>query len=179
MGCAVVVDGATTAEAHRIEQLFAERDRMFSRFRPDSELSRVNRSHATVVGVSPAFADMVAWSLRAAATTDGLVDPTLGGAIEAAGYDRDFDDLRPDPAPAGEGVPGRWTAVRVTRGWLSRPPGLKLDLNDQALKDKTKAEVEAAIGKGVFGSPYFIVDGEPFWGIDRLEQLDRWLRGAF
>lgn len=54
-----------------------------------------------------------------------------------------------------------------------------VDLNDQAIKDRTKAEVDAAIGKGVFGSPYFIVDGEAFWGIDRLEQLDRWLVEKF
>ena len=57
--------------------------------------------------------------------------------------------------------------------------GLKPDLNDQAIKDKTKTEVEAAIARGVFGSPYFIVDGEPFWGIDRFDQLERWLRGPF
>lgn len=144
MGCAVAVDGATTAEARRIEQLFADRDRMFSRFRPDSELSRVNRARASVVAVSPAFAEMVAWALRAAATTDGLVDPTLGEAIEAAGYDRDFDDLRPDPAPAGEGVPGRWPAVRVTRGWLSRPHGLKLDLNG-VVKGRTVDDALALI----------------------------------
>jgi 2-hydroxychromene-2-carboxylate isomerase len=32
----------------------------------------------------------------------------------------------------------------------------------------------------VFGSPFVIVDGEPFWGLDRFEQIDRWLaRGGF
>ena len=55
----------------------------------------------------------------------------------------------------------------------------QIDLNDQAVKDRTKTEVEAAIARGVFGSPYFIVDGEPFWGIDRFEQMERWLRGPF
>jgi 2-hydroxychromene-2-carboxylate isomerase len=48
-------------------------------------------------------------------------------------------------------------------------------LADQAVKDRAKAEVEAAIAKGVFGSPYVIVDGEPFWGVDRFDQLDKWL----
>ena len=57
--------------------------------------------------------------------------------------------------------------------------GLKPDLNDQAVKDKTRAEVDAAIAKGVFGSPYILVDGEPFWGIDRFDQLERWLREPF
>lgn len=57
--------------------------------------------------------------------------------------------------------------------------GLKPDLSDSSLKEKTKAEVDAAIARGVFGSPYVIADGEPFWGIDRFDQLDRWLRGPF
>ena len=57
--------------------------------------------------------------------------------------------------------------------------GLKPDLNDQAVKDKTRAEVDAALARGVFGSPYIIVDGEPFWGVDRFEQIERWLRGPF
>jgi 2-hydroxychromene-2-carboxylate isomerase len=57
--------------------------------------------------------------------------------------------------------------------------GLDPDLNDQALKDRTRAEVDAAIAKGVFGSPYIVVDGEPFWGIDRFQQLERWLKAPF
>jgi 2-hydroxychromene-2-carboxylate isomerase len=57
--------------------------------------------------------------------------------------------------------------------------GLKPDLNDQSIKDRTRSEVEAAIAKGVFGSPYIVVDGEPFWGMDRFEQLERWLREPF
>ncbi len=57
--------------------------------------------------------------------------------------------------------------------------GLKPDINDQAVKDKTRAEVDAAVAKGVFGSPYIVVDGEPFWGADRFDQLERWLREPF
>jgi len=57
--------------------------------------------------------------------------------------------------------------------------GLKPDLNDPAIKDKTRAEVDAALARGVFGSPYVIVDGEPFWGIDRFDQLERWLKEPF
>ena len=58
--------------------------------------------------------------------------------------------------------------------------GLKRDetlaaLNDSAIKEKLKNEVDAAIKLGVFGSPYIVVDDEPFWGIDRFDQLERWL----
>jgi 2-hydroxychromene-2-carboxylate isomerase len=57
--------------------------------------------------------------------------------------------------------------------------GLKPDINAQEIKDKTRAEVDAALAKGVFGSPYIVVDGEPFWGVDRFDQLERWLREPF
>lgn len=48
-------------------------------------------------------------------------------------------------------------------------------LNDPAVKDRLRREVDAAIALGVFGSPYIVVDGEPFWGADRLDQVERWL----
>jgi len=57
--------------------------------------------------------------------------------------------------------------------------GLKPDVESQAVKDRTRAEVDAAVAKGVFGSPYVIIDGEPFWGMDRFEQIERWLREPF
>jgi 2-hydroxychromene-2-carboxylate isomerase len=49
-------------------------------------------------------------------------------------------------------------------------------LNDPAVKDRLRVEVEAAIERGVFGSPFFIVDGEPFWGHDRIPDVERWLK---
>jgi 2-hydroxychromene-2-carboxylate isomerase len=49
-------------------------------------------------------------------------------------------------------------------------------LQDPAVKDRLRSAVDDAIGRGVFGSPYVIADGEPFWGSDRLEQVERWLR---
>jgi 2-hydroxychromene-2-carboxylate isomerase len=48
-------------------------------------------------------------------------------------------------------------------------------LNDAAIKQRVREETEAAIARGVFGSPFIVVDGEPFWGADRLEQVERWL----
>jgi 2-hydroxychromene-2-carboxylate isomerase len=48
-------------------------------------------------------------------------------------------------------------------------------INGPAIKDRLKAEVEKAIARGVFGSPYIVVDGEPFWGMDRLDQVEKWL----
>ena len=48
-------------------------------------------------------------------------------------------------------------------------------LNDAALKERLRNEVDAAVERGVFGSPYIIIDNEPFWGADRLDQVDKWL----
>jgi 2-hydroxychromene-2-carboxylate isomerase len=52
--------------------------------------------------------------------------------------------------------------------------------NDPAWKDRLKRANEAALAAGMFGAPYFVVDGEPFWGNDRKGQIERWLaQGAF
>jgi 2-hydroxychromene-2-carboxylate isomerase len=52
---------------------------------------------------------------------------------------------------------------------------VRAGIGDQAVKDLTKVEVDKAIALGAFGSPYVVVDGEPFWGVDRFDQIDRWL----
>ena len=129
MGCDVVVAGAGRAELAAIEALFAERDAVFSRFQPGSELNRVNAAGGEVVAVSAAFARALGAALAAAVQTGGLVDPTLGRAIVAAGYSDDFGLLAPDPRPLGPADPGRWGDVRLSGRLLRRPRGLVLDLN--------------------------------------------------
>jgi thiamine biosynthesis lipoprotein len=79
---------------------------------------------------------MVELALRAARQTGGLVDPTLGAAIEAAGYDRDFAELTPSAAAAEPGARGRWRYVRLRQTLLHRPHGVRLDLNG-VVKGKT------------------------------------------
>ena len=130
MGCEVVVGGAGAPEVQAMEELFAERDARFSRFRADSELNGVNATAAPRL-VSKEFASTLSVALEAAAATNGLVDPTLGGAVVAAGYDRDFADLDSE-ADARErpcAWPGCWRSVRLTGSLLTRPPDVQLDLN--------------------------------------------------
>lgn len=55
---------------------------------------------------------------------------------------------------------------------------LEAALQDPAVKQRLRVETDAAIARGVFGSPFFIVDGEPFWGNDRLAEVDEWLRAG-
>jgi 2-hydroxychromene-2-carboxylate isomerase len=49
-------------------------------------------------------------------------------------------------------------------------------IEDPRIKERVKAEVDGAIAAGVFGSPFFIADGEPFWGVDRIPMLEDWVR---
>lgn len=66
--------------------------------------------------------------------------------------------------------------VTVCSKFGLKPDELRAALADQTIKDRTRTEVDQAIARGAFGSPYIIVDGEPFWGSDRLDQIDRWLK---
>jgi len=59
-------------------------------------------------------------------------------------------------------------------------PGLQQAMADPALKERLRAQNDAALARGVFGSPFFFVDDEPFWGSDRLPQIEKWLEtGGF
>ena len=48
-------------------------------------------------------------------------------------------------------------------------------LDNPAIQERIRQETDAAMEQGVFGAPFIIVDGEPFWGNDRLAEVDRWL----
>ena len=86
-------------------------DRVCSRFREDSELSAVNREAGQEVEVSPLFLECCTAAVRAAQLTDGDVDPTIGRALVALGYDRDYPDL------SGETARGRSVAIAAVPGW--------------------------------------------------------------
>ncbi|MHB8643496.1 MAG: FAD:protein FMN transferase, partial [Gaiellaceae bacterium] len=129
MGCEVVVVGARASERRAVERLFGERDRIFSRFHPDSELNRVNAAAGKPVHVSRVFAEMLRVALEAERETGGLVDPTLGAELEAAGYDTDFASLADDPHPPIRTKPRRPVAVRLAERSVLVPEGVRLDLN--------------------------------------------------
>jgi thiamine biosynthesis lipoprotein len=148
MGCRVEIGGATGREAAEIRRLFEARDRQFSRFRPESELCRVNESQREVVVVSKSFAQMAERALKAARATRGLVDPTLGAALRSAGYDRDFRALRPTPEAARPGPVGRWREVRVTGRLLIRPFGVELDLNGVVKGQTVDEALDLLSGEG-------------------------------
>ena len=98
----LVVAGPAALDAARAEavRLLSAVDAAYSRFRPDSDLVRANLAAGRWVRVHPLLVAALTAALAAAEETGGLVDPTLGAALEALGYDRDFAELpRPDGLP--------------------------------------------------------------------------------
>jgi thiamine biosynthesis lipoprotein len=136
----------------------ASLDGACSRFRPDSELGAVNRGAGTGVRAGPLLLDVVATSLRVAAATGGLVDPTVGPALRALGYDRDFRLLATSPRGTFEVRPAvGWRAVRLDRraGTIRVPRGSSLDLGAVAkayCADRIADRVHRAVGACVLVS---------------------------
>ena len=116
------------------EAFFAGVEARFSRFLPDSELSRLNQATGRTALASADLREIVRLALQAAQSTGGIFDPTVLDALEAAGYDRSIEHVRagetaPVPDWAGIAV-GRWAGVWVddTGGTITLPVGLRLDL---------------------------------------------------
>lgn len=149
MGCDIVVAGAGDAELEAIRRIFEARDRMFSRFRPSSELCAVNRAAGTPTLVTPRFAAMVECALAVARRTDGRVDPTVGASLAALGYDRDFAELGDDPAPAAPVAPAPgWRRVELDGRLLRLPAGCALDLNGVVKSAAVDEAVALLAGEG-------------------------------
>jgi len=156
-----VTEGRQLAAARAmLEADLAAVDLACSRFRPDSEIVALDRvTGGGPAEVSPLLAEAIAVALRAARLTDGDVDPTVGAAMNAVGYDRDFSLV------AREGPAVKLT-VRTIPGWrqvefdeqarlLRLPPGVRLDLGATAkawAADRAATRIAAATGSGVLVS---------------------------
>jgi thiamine biosynthesis lipoprotein len=145
MGCRVEL--SAPAAHGDVRALFDARDRRFSRFHESSELNRVNRTPYGLTLVSEELASMLSLSLDAARATGGLVTPTVGGALIAAGYDRDFRDLPLDgSAVQPAAVPSHHT-VSVRGNMLLRTEPVVLDLNG-VVKSRTVDDALVLVGHG-------------------------------
>ncbi len=141
-----------------VQRTVEEFDLACSRFREDSELSAVNARAGEPVVVGELLLDAVAAALRAALITDGDVDPTIGQALIAFGYDGDFaaiEDRRPANVSIAP-VPG-WRAVKLDReaGTIALPYGVRLDLGATAkalAADRAAQAAHASAGCGVLVS---------------------------
>ncbi|MHB8691423.1 MAG: FAD:protein FMN transferase [Solirubrobacteraceae bacterium] len=150
-----------------------------SRFRSDSELERVNANAGRFTRIGPLLHEAIAAGLRAAALTDGVVDPALGRAMRLAGYTRDYRELDPagelDPAEPDEAAApqplasrhrGRGVTVTRAGGWkqielsddppgVLIPEGMGLDLGATAkalCADRAARRIAAETGGGALVS---------------------------
>lgn len=94
-------------------------------------------------------------------------DPALAKRVARALYDAYFAHDRDISAPE--------TVVEIASGIGISSDEVRKAIDDPVEKERLRAAVDAAIAQGVFGSPYIVIDGEPFWGSDRLDQVERWL----
>jgi thiamine biosynthesis lipoprotein len=144
MGCdmrLLVEDGpdphaAAAAARARLEEI----DARLSRFRADSELARLNGDPRATVPASELLRVAVRAAIWAAEATQGLIDPTLLGDLEQAGYHASLPSLQligltealeeaPAPRPAQARGDARWRTIQIddAAGTITRPPGLRID----------------------------------------------------
>jgi FAD:protein FMN transferase len=132
----LVADANALPAAERLLRKVLRRiDRACNRFVPDSAISRLNANAGRTVMVDPMLLQAVRTALTAAEQTDGLVDPTVGPAMQALGYDHDIDEIPPDnPAPIRPVPAAGWHTVRLDDrlGTIQLLPGSTLDLGATA-----------------------------------------------
>jgi FAD:protein FMN transferase len=171
----VVTDPAALPAAESLlREFLAELDATCSRFRPDSDLSRLNNASGATLPVHPLLRAAVHSGLHAAESTDGLVNPLLGAHLITIGYDRTWSELtrpqprpqqgpRPQPAPQGgyqtaptvcpePGPAWRRIVVDDAAGTVTLPVGTMLDLGATAkawAADVAARQIAAEAGCGV------------------------------
>src|SRR5579884_2818828 len=136
-----------------VRSLFEEWEQTLSRFRPDSELSRLNERAGKTTAVSELLYSVLATALTAADATRGVYDPTLLSQLVRLGYDRTFDAL---PAVAAERmVPARpgggWRGIHMEpkyRG-VTLPAGVTLDFGGIAKGMAVDAALEQLRQRGI------------------------------
>jgi FAD:protein FMN transferase len=134
-------------------------DRACSRFRSDSELEMVHAHAGAAVRVSSLLFDALAASYDVAERTHGAVDPTVGNAIAALGYDKDLSEVQARPArpPAALRPVAGFTHVHLNsaRRTVRIPRGVRLDLGSSAkafAADRAAALICHEVGSGVLVS---------------------------
>jgi thiamine biosynthesis lipoprotein len=152
-----VTNPAVAGEALRLLRAELEAiDLAASRFRPDSELALLNANPGRTVAVSELLFEAIEAALRAGRLTDGLVDPTVGEALQLVGYDRDFADIERDGPPlrlTARPVPG-WRAITTdpAHRTVHVPAGVSIDLGATAkalCADRAATGASAITGAGV------------------------------
>lgn len=145
-----------------VDTELARLDLEASRFREDSEISAIHRDGGGIHRVSEGLAEAIGVALAAARWTGGLVDPTVGGALCALGYDRDFAAIgagQEVALPAAAPVPG-WRSVRLDGRVVHLPAGVRLDLGATAKGLGADRAARAAFGAAGSGGVLVSLGGD-------------------
>ena len=150
----VVTDPDSLAVARReVDAELDVIDAAASRFRPDSEINALAASAGRPTQVSEVLSEVLVAALSAARLTDGDVDPTIGAALIALGYDRDFAALDDTHLLATSmTIPATWSMITLDGRVVSVAPGIVLDLGATAkavAADRCAERVHQATGCGV------------------------------
>ncbi|MEZ4678449.1 MAG: FAD:protein FMN transferase [Caldilineaceae bacterium] len=142
----VEADATSAAAAFaEAEALFATNERALSRFDTTSELCALNRQSGTWFAATPLLWDVVMQAIELAGLTDGLFDPTLLNALEAAGYTRSFVLMQAAGNPADAAADGPSVPNSPSQAWAA----VALDRNRQAIKVPAGVRLDlGGIGKG-------------------------------
>jgi len=166
------LDAAVLAVGSELDDI----DRTCSRFRADSDVSRVNDAGGAWTTVDRLLVEAVEVALRAASITGGLVDPTVGESMLRIGYDRDFAEIPFDgpalPAEASWLVAPSWRLVEIRHGrsQIRAPRGIRLDLGSTAkalAADRAVTRAADVVGSGVLvslGGDIAVAGGVPEGG---------------
>lgn len=130
------------------------------------DMERTARLHGLPMVWPPRFPLLTVNAARAVYWA-GDIDPSWRRRLSLAFYKATYGEGR------DIGKKEEVFAVCAAEGF--DPEEVAQALSDDKIKDRLRDETQAAIDLKVFGSPFMIVDGEPFWGVDRLDQMDRWL----
>jgi thiamine biosynthesis lipoprotein len=165
MGTTVDVLSGDTQPPELVQGLFEEFESTLSRFRDDSELSIINASTASSIPVSSTMANVLAVAQDLRERTLGMVDPSVGAAVQAWGYDRTYAEITDIDSPPDPQGRGEWS---ISGRILSKEPGVMLDLGgvakgwaaDQAVESGSALVVSAGgdVRSGIDDAQVSIVD---------------------
>jgi thiamine biosynthesis lipoprotein len=152
---------------------FEDWEQQFSRFRVDSDLSELNRRSGQWVKVSPAMFEVISMAVEAADKTNGLFNPLVLLALQAAGYDHSFDPANFVPGPSEVNIllpDGRRIEQDPETCAIRLPPHAQLDLGGIA---KGWSAQEAAYRLATFG-PCLVDAGGDMVAFGSPDETDGW-----
>ncbi len=172
--------GDEATVARKVAAIFWRAERRFSRFRHDSELSRLNRARGRFA-VSAEMFDALSRARSYTQMTGGLFDPGIGATLTAFGYDRSFapGELDRDEASAAPTVPGTFCDVVLERSsrTVERPPHLHVDLGGMIKGATVDAAADRLLSSGAVSAGGDVAlrgtsaSGQP-WLVDIEDPMD-------